>query len=195
MTFQWLTCHGATTIRLSCHSTILIGILTISTLSYHKYSFVEQIFSDYGLTTTFAKSSILCEWPTIKELLQSPTTPNITADKPSRTLSTLSPVPENLRTPDAMATPASRLRNSENRLAAKKDLKREVTRLLNNDRNALRDARNKAEDLWYRLDLEPDVLEEKLVTAAMDKLAERRAAGQDIGAVYSAFENYIPPIV
>lgn len=114
---------------------------------------------------------------------------------PSRAISTLSPAPSNLKTPEAMATSAQRLRTSENRLAAKKDLKAKVAHLLTRDRNAIRDARNKAEDLWYRADLEPDVLEEKLVTAAMDKLAERRAAKTDIGAIYSAFENYIPPIV
>lgn len=112
----------------------------------------------------------------------------MTAGKPSRALSTLSPVPGNLRTPEAMRTAAETMRMSEIvRMEAKTRLAQEVTRALEKDRRFLRDVRKETAESWSTAGLEPKILEEKL--------RQRRAAGEDISAVYPAFKDYIPPIV
>jgi hypothetical protein len=116
----------------------------------------------------------------------------MTASKPSRALSTLSPVPDNLKTPDAMRTTAE-IRGT--REEGKKILKREVSRLLGKDRQALLEARRKAEKALSTAGLEPEMLEQKLADAALNKLTQRRLANQDISAVYPAFRDYVPPIV
>lgn len=119
----------------------------------------------------------------------------MTAAKSSRAPSTLSPVPDVLRTPSSTVPSTETNNTGETRAEAKKELKRELHRLLSKDRNAIRDVRLKTKKTWTAAGLEPAVLEQKLVNAAMDKLMQRRTAGQDVGAVYEAFKDYVPPIV
>jgi hypothetical protein len=94
-----------------------------------------------------------------------------------------------------MVTAAEEEQMGETRAEARTRLTREVARLLAKDRQPLVDARRRTEKAWSTAGLEPDVLEQKLVNAALDKLMQRRAAGQDISAVYPAFKDYVPPFV
>jgi hypothetical protein len=115
--------------------------------------------------------------------------------KPSRALSTLSPVPDNLKTPEAMLTSTEQKRMTEIRAEAKKGLTQEVTRLLKNDRLVLNDVRKKTKEELSTQGLEPDALENKLVDAALKKLAQRRELGQDVGSRFPAFKDHVPPVV
>lgn len=169
---------------------LLVTLLT-STLYYCKYSLLSNsTFTSYDLiTTALAITNLPASTPTTATL------PNMTADKSSRALSTLSPVPDVLRTPSS-TIPSTETRNmSETRAEAKERLKLDVNRLLDKDRMVLHEVRKRTQSAWSAVDLKPDVLEQKLVSAALDKLTQRRAAKQDISAVYPASKDYVPPAV
>jgi hypothetical protein len=120
---------------------------------------------------------------------------HMTVDSTMRASSTLSSVPDIPDAPISMDSYAEKKLMSDKRVDARAKLTRDVNRLLQNDRIVFRDARKKAEKTWSTADLEPDVLEQKLVKAALDKSTARRAANMGTSAVYPAFREYISPAV
>ena len=112
-----------------------------------------------------------------------------------RASSTLSSVPDMLGTPISLDSYAKERLMSEKRVDDRAKITHKIKRLLENDRLAFRDARKKAEKALTSAVLEPDVLEQKLVDAAFDRLTQRRRAGIDVSTDYPVFKDYIPPAI